>query len=66
MKAVKIGWSLLRYNNRAGNIFRLKKSTNKIRKVKVGVGSAGRLIYLAVEPEFIRQELEKLFAKSSS
>jgi Fic family protein len=39
----------------------LKKERGKIRKVKVGVRSEGRLIYLAVEPEFVQQELEKLF-----
>jgi Fic family protein len=43
----------------------LKKERGKIRKVKVGVRSEGRLIYLAVEPEFIKQELEKLFADIS-
>ena len=40
----------------------VKKERGKIRKVKVGVRNEGRLIYLAVEPEFIKQELEKLFA----
>ncbi len=40
----------------------IKKERGKIRKVKVGVRSEGRLIYLAVEPEFIKQELDKLFA----
>jgi Fic family protein len=39
----------------------VKKERGKIRKVKVGIRSEGRLIYLAVEPEFIKQELEKLF-----
>lgn len=39
----------------------LKKERGKLRKVKVGVRSEGRLIYLAVEPDFIGQELEKLF-----
>ena len=43
----------------------VKKERGKIRKVKVGVRSEGRLIYLAVEPEFINQELEKLFADIS-
>ena len=43
----------------------VKKERGKIRKVKVGVRSQGRLIYLAVEPEFIKQELEKLFADIS-
>ncbi len=43
----------------------IKKERGKIRKVKVGVRSEGRLIYLAVEPEFIRQELDKLFADIS-
>lgn len=40
----------------------IKKERGKIRKVKVGVRSQGRLIYLAVEPEFVKQELVKLFA----
>ena len=39
----------------------LKKERGKIRKVKVGVRSEGRLIYLAIEPEYIKAELEKLF-----
>ena len=43
----------------------IKKERGKIRKVKVGVRSEGRLIYLAVEPEFIKQELEKLFVDIS-
>lgn len=43
----------------------VKKERGKIRKVKVGVRSNGRLIYLAVEPEFVKQELEKLFADIS-
>jgi Fic family protein len=40
----------------------IKKERGKIRKVKVGVRSEGRLIYLAIEPEFVKKELEKLFA----
>ena len=43
----------------------VKKERGKIRKVKVGVRSEGQLIYLAVEPEFIKQELEKLFVDIS-
>lgn len=43
----------------------IKKERGKIRKVKVGVRSEGRLIYLAVEPEFIKQELEKLISDIS-
>ena len=43
----------------------VKRERGKTRKVKVGVRSQGRLIYLAVEPEFIKQELEKLFADIS-
>ncbi len=43
----------------------IKKERGKIRKVKVGVRSEGRLIYLAIEPEFIKAELEKLFADIS-
>ncbi len=43
----------------------VKKERGKIRKVKVGVRSEGRLIYLAVEPEFVKQELVKLFADIS-
>ncbi len=43
----------------------VKKERGKIRKVRVGVRSEGRLIYLAVEPEFIKEELEKLFSDIS-
>jgi Fic family protein len=43
----------------------VKKERGKIRKVKVGVRSEGRLIYLAVGPEFVKQELIKLFADIS-
>jgi Fic family protein len=43
----------------------VKKERGKIRKMNVGVRSGGRLIYLAVEPEFVNQELEKLFADIS-
>lgn len=39
----------------------VKKERGKTRKVKVGVRSDGRLIYLAVEPELVKQELVKLF-----
>jgi Fic family protein len=39
----------------------VKRERGKLRKVKVGVRSEGRLIYLAVEPEFVKQELIKLF-----
>ncbi len=39
----------------------IKKERGKIRHVKVGVRSEGRLIYLAIEPEFVKSELEKLF-----
>lgn len=39
----------------------IKKERGKIRKAKVGVRSEGRLIYLAIEPEFVKKELEKLF-----
>ena len=40
----------------------IKKERGKIRKVKVGVRSEGRLTYLAIEPEFVKEELEKLIA----
>ncbi len=40
----------------------LKKERGKIRKARVGVRSEGKLIYLAIEPEFVKKELEKLFA----
>ena len=43
----------------------LKKERGKIRKVKVGVRSGGRLIYLAVEPEFVKRELIKLLSDIS-
>ena len=43
----------------------IKKERGKIRKVQVGVRSEGQLIYLAIEPEHIKKELEKLFADIS-
>jgi Fic family protein len=43
----------------------IKKERGKIRKVQVGVRSDGRLIYLAIEPELVKQELVKLFADIS-
>jgi Fic family protein len=43
----------------------VKKERGKIRKVNVGVRSDGRLIYLAVEPQFVQQELVKLLADIS-
>lgn len=43
----------------------VKKERGKIRKVQVGVRSDGRLVYLAVEPEYVKQELVKLFADIS-
>ncbi|TAG55079.1 MAG: Fic family protein [Cytophagales bacterium] len=43
----------------------IKKERGKIRNVKVGVRSDGRLIYLAIEPEFVKQELDLLFADIS-
>lgn len=39
----------------------VKKERGKIRKAKVGVRGEGRLIYLAIEPELVKAELEKLF-----
>jgi Fic family protein len=39
----------------------IKKERGKTRKVKVGVRSEGRLIYLAIEPELIQPELQKVF-----
>lgn len=47
------------------NTILIKKERGKIRNVKVGVRSEGRLIYLAIEPEFIKQELNLLFADIS-
>jgi Fic family protein len=43
----------------------VKKERGKLRKVQVGVRSEGRLVYLAVEPEYVKQELVKLFADIS-
>jgi Fic family protein len=39
----------------------VKKERGKIRKVNVGVRSEGRLVYLAIEAEYVKQELVKLF-----
>lgn len=44
----------------------VKKERGKIRKVKVGVRSQGRLIYLAIEPELVKAELEILLADISN
>ncbi len=39
----------------------IKKERGKLRDVKVGVRSEGRLVYLAIESEFVKKEVEKLF-----
>lgn len=39
----------------------VKKERGKIRNVKVGVRNEGKLVYLAIEPEFVKQEIIKLF-----
>jgi Fic family protein len=39
----------------------IKKERGKLRDVKVGVRSEGRLLYLAIEPEFVKKEVEKLY-----
>ncbi len=39
-----------------------KKEVGALRKVKVGVGSEGKLVYLAIEPELVESELKKLFS----
>jgi hypothetical protein len=41
----------------------IKKERGKIRTVKVGIRNRGRLIYLALETEFVEQELNRLFAE---
>ena len=39
-----------------------KKEVGKLRKTMVGVAGGGKMLYLAIEPEFVRDELKKLFA----
>ena len=45
----------------AKRIISNKKEIGKLRKIKVGVGSEGKLIYLAIEPELVKEEIKKLF-----
>lgn len=45
----------------ARGIISSKKEIGTIRKTKVGVSGGGKLIYLAVEPEYAEEELRKLF-----
>ena len=44
----------------------VKKERGKLRSVKVGVRSEGRLVYLAIEPELVKEELQKLFEDISN
>ncbi|MEK6616283.1 MAG: Fic family protein [Bacteroidota bacterium] len=44
----------------AKRIISNKNEVGTIRSSKVGVGSAGKLIYLAIDPEFVEDELYKL------
>ena len=53
--------TVLKSHEMATQSILIKKERGKIRKVKVGIRSEGRLIYLAIEPENIQKELEKLF-----
>jgi len=42
--------------------FLIKSNRGKLRTQKVGVFSENQLIYLAIEPEYLKNEIEKLFA----
>jgi Fic family protein len=46
----------------ARKIISNKKEVGALRTVKVGVTEGGRLIYLAIEPELVEEELKKLFS----
>jgi len=50
----------------ARNIIENRNEIGQLRTVKVGVGSGGRLVYLAIEPELVKEELEKLLRDISS
>ncbi|MBI3509562.1 MAG: Fic family protein [Bacteroidetes bacterium] len=39
-----------------------KREVGKLRKTMVGVAGGGKMLYLAIEPEFVKTELKKLFA----
>ncbi len=61
--------SELNYNNfltsheiLSKNVIRPKKYRGKLRKEKVGIISNSKLEYMAVEPEFVKQEITKLLA----
>ena len=43
-------------------ILSLKTQRGKLRKQQVGIFSNGKVEYMAVEPEFVKEEIEKLFA----
>ena len=52
---------LLSHQVLSKNVIRLKRYRGKLRKDKVGIISNGKLEYMAVEPEFVKQEISKLF-----
>ena len=52
---------LLSHEILSKNVIRLKRYRGKLRKDKVGIISNGKLEYMAVEPEFVKQEITKLF-----
>ncbi len=39
----------------------IKRERGKLRTAQLGVRSEGHLIYLAIEPEFVKERIEKLF-----
>lgn len=43
-------------------ILSLKTQRGKVRKQQVGIYSSGKVEYMAVEPEYVQEELKKLFA----
>ena len=52
---------LLSHEILSKNVIRLKRYRGKLRKDKVGIISNGKLEYMTVEPEFVKQEITKLF-----
>ncbi len=45
----------------SNTILSLKSQKGKLRNQQVGIFSGGKLEYMAVEPEFVKQEFDKLF-----
>ncbi len=53
---------LLKIHEILSKSFLVESKRGKYRKEKVGVFGSGGLVYLAIEPEFVKQETQKLFS----